>query len=322
MAMEENIVHDFPDRCAVCGGIPVHSIGNHIDQGTKYSLYECGKCKVQFWWPMLAPGAEWYRNDIRYKSRNADPHLTPVNIHRVFLSDNPSPGGTLLDVGCGTGNFLAAAEKKGYRVRGIDFDRDAISVAINVFGLKNVSVASLENIVSENKVYDVVTFFEVLEHMDKPNDFMESVKKLLSPDGFVALSVPFRGFIDVLKPGDRPPRHLTRWDDKSIKIFLELHGFKILRLKKLLVTLDHVVTRFHFWTKGIFSFGLVDKVRKSADNPSNPKKDKKLAISALKRAAKVKDYTLFFIPSLILFAVLLITGKGYSGMYVLAERKK
>ena len=228
----------LPDKCPLCFGSLIRPKEEHNDDDTHYTLFECHKCAVQFWWPMKNPGALWYSHDDRYSSRNSDPLMAPVITHRAFLKDNPIAGGSLLDVGCGTGNFLLAAKKKGYSVRGIDFDPDAVNVAHNIFGLDKVSTGSLNDLVQEDATFDIVTFFEVLEHMDSPNIFIDEVKKLLKPSGFIGLSVPYRGSWNVFKAGDKPPRHLTRWDKISMKNFLERNGFAVIRIKPLFIPFD------------------------------------------------------------------------------------
>src|SRR5438132_718109 len=73
--------------------------------------------------------------------------------------------------------------------------------------------------------FDVVTFFEVLEHQAAPAEFLRSVKSCLKPRGSIALSVPNRERWltgpDVL---DYPPNHFLRWNVGVLKRFLEMQG--------------------------------------------------------------------------------------------------
>ena len=65
-----------------------------------------------------------------------------------------------------------------------------------LFWLKNVFVADLNSFfdgnVAEFPKFDIITFFEVLEHLDNPLYFIEGVVKLLKPNGKLVISVPSR----------------------------------------------------------------------------------------------------------------------------------
>ncbi len=158
---------------------------------------------------------------------------TPGWHHKQFIQDRGAYGEDLLDVGCGTGGFLSEARKLGYRAVGIDFDRDNVEIARERFHLERVYCTSLESFlqVHTDSKFDVVTFFEVLEHMDDPNRFIGLVKAGLKPGGYIALSVPNRErFLDPLGEGDYPPNHLTRWNALALRAFLEKNGFEIIKL--------------------------------------------------------------------------------------------
>ncbi len=298
-----------------------------LEKSGDYSLWECPFCVVRFWHPMKNPGAGWYERDERYSFRNINPRKKAERNHREFLRDMPARGGKLLDVGMGTGNFLAAAEDKGYDGYGIDFDSGAIETAKRFFGLKNVFVADVKDAVNKfgKGFFDAVTMFEVLEHLEKPAEFVEMIKILLKKDGYLALSVPYRAAPEFLKPHDLPPRHLTRWDEKSLENFLESRGFSVTRVKIIPASLGYLVAKFHFWTAGIFSFNLVQKAREKKNGgksggPAESFGKEPLKIKILRSLAKTKDRILFFIPALFLRLYLRLTGRGGLGIYVLARR--
>lgn len=281
---------------------------------------------------MKNPGSEWYEKDLRYSDRNADPHKRPVMTHRYFLRKQPAPNGTLLDIGMGTGNFLNAARKRGYTVTGLDFDRGAIAIAKDHFKLEDVYPFALSEYRKEfpEKKFDVITFFEVLEHLDAPGLFIEELKSILNSNGYIALSVPYRGSFNKFKQADFPPRHLSRWDRESMKIFLESRGFTVVHTKRFHVPLDFLITKFHFWTAGYLSFGLVQKL-KTSGKPTNLGKQqfeqkkngfkKNLTIMTLFWLAKIKDYTLFLVPALFLYAYLIVTHQTYNGLCVIAKKR-
>jgi 2-polyprenyl-3-methyl-5-hydroxy-6-metoxy-1,4-benzoquinol methylase len=179
------------------------------------------------------PDAPWYERV--YGTRNVK--LLPLEPgHKYFLTDPGAPrGGKLLDVGCGTGNFLAAARDAGYDVSGTELDRDAARFAKDQLGLLHIFPLAILDFVQQHpgKTFDVVTFFEVLEHQATPAAFLEAVRHCVRSRGLIALSVPNRErwltAPDVL---DYPPNHFLRWNVKALKSFLSAHGFEIVSVRE------------------------------------------------------------------------------------------
>lgn len=204
----------------------------------EYTLFLCNACGVEYAEPFAAPGAGWYESSDAYGVGRVIARR-PEWYHVKALIDIASRG-ALLDIGCGTGVFLDSARKAGFEPWGIDFDRKNIEVARSRYGLDRVyclSVADIKERFGSNK-FNVVTFFEVLEHLDSPTRFLEDLKGLLCPGGLIVLSVPNRErSIDTLGAGDGPPNHLTRWSPSALKGFLERTGFEVVKLRE--KTLDH-----------------------------------------------------------------------------------
>ena len=186
------------------------------------------------------PDARWYEQ--MYGGR--DEKLLPLEPgHKYFLADSRAPGrGELLDIGCGTGNFLAAARDAGYKVSGTELDRNAARFAKERVGLPRVFPLTISEFVGRypDKKFEVVTFFEVLEHQAEPVEFMQKVKTCLRSRGFIALSVPNRERWltgpDVL---DYPPNHFLRWNTHALSNFLSTHGFEILSVREQLAGFVH-----------------------------------------------------------------------------------
>lgn len=213
-----------------------------IESFQEYTLYQCPACDVVFSQPMRNPGSQWYEEG--YVDDNSLNEFLPLPIiwwHRKFLASRTTYGKDLLDIGCGTGRFLHEARNLGYRVSGIDFNSESIRIAKKRFGLDCVERLSVESYATKHpdRKFDVITFFEVLEHMDDPNKFITQVKSRLRPGGFIALSVPNRlRFLDALGEGDYPPHHLTRWNTKALGNFIERHGFEIKEISVKEFTVD------------------------------------------------------------------------------------
>jgi len=179
---------------------------------------------------MANPGQDWY--DRTYVIRHSAIDTRIRDYYRWTIRSLPLRG-TLLDIGCGEGVFVNYSSQKGFNSSGIDFSKEAIELGRKQYGLKTLFHCSLFKLKEEVRIsgFDIVTFFEVLEHLDRPKEFLAETKTFLKKGGYVALSVPFRDRWPFREFNDYPPHHLTRWTEKSLRTFIQINGFDIIKLK-------------------------------------------------------------------------------------------
>jgi len=206
--------------------------------------YECPNCDVH-WWEPLKIIPEFYESEV-FESCIAFHEGIGTRLgenHKAFFKHFPSNvRGRLLDVGCGNGRFLRHAKEQGFEVWGIDFDKKSVENVKRNLGIDTVFPMSLEEFYEyakeKNLKFDVITFFEVLEHQDKPREFLEMVKGLLKEGGYIAGSVPNRErlFAEIgwkYFHGDHPPYHFLRFSKSSLEKALNFSGFKDIEVYKL-----------------------------------------------------------------------------------------
>lgn len=97
-----------------------------------------------------------------------------------------APGGRLLDVGCATGFSLFAAQQLGYQPEGVELSDWAVDH--NRSGCKIWRGDLLE--VSCTPPYDLITLWDVLEHLRRPNEAFSKLSKMLSAGGILACTIP------------------------------------------------------------------------------------------------------------------------------------
>ncbi|MBI5885810.1 MAG: class I SAM-dependent methyltransferase [Deltaproteobacteria bacterium] len=209
--------------CPSCGVI---NEGRPVGASGQYILCRCASCDLVFSDPMAGADPQTYRAaeaHIDYWT-----HECALSWHhRRFLSAPAVYGRRLLDVGCGAGEFICAAAEKGYEVWGVDFVAEKVEVARKRRGLENVFAMSVDSLGERfpHRGFDVVTCFEVLEHLEDPAGFIMSLRGLLNPGAYLALSVPNRDrTLARFDRQDGPPHHLTRWSFKSLASLLERNG--------------------------------------------------------------------------------------------------
>jgi len=140
---------------------------------------------------------------------------------------------TLLDVGCGSGRFLARMRDLGWTVCGVEPDPEAAERARGL-GL-TVHTGTLSQAGFPSAAFDVVTLWEVIEHLPNPVEALVEVARVLRPDGLLVLSTPnveslaARWFGAYWFNAD-VPRHVALYTPQALRRLLERAGFSTHRL--------------------------------------------------------------------------------------------
>jgi len=220
---------------------PLCQNNSNVSSIKKYSNYDilyCADCQLQFSNPMRDPGGTFYEQCTLYEGRSGSIQLQiPSDDWRYQTCLKlciSKPNQSLLDIGCGDGGFLALARSKGFDIFGIDIDDRAIHLAKNIRNLENVVSGEWEKIykIKGWRDFDVITMFDLLEHVSSPISLVTTVFKLLRPDGIVCIAVPrldrYPRVFD--HEVDYPPHHFTLWTSDALSVLLNKVGFKEIRI--------------------------------------------------------------------------------------------
>lgn len=134
----------------------------------------------------------------------------------------------LLDVGCGSGQFLFLIKHAGWQVKGIDFDPQAV-VAARQLGL-DVDLGGLDILSGQQDAFDAITLSHVIEHVYDPADALKQCFRLLRSGGTLWIETPNlestgHSLYGRNWRGLEPPRHLVLFTWLSLKSLLEQAGF-------------------------------------------------------------------------------------------------
>jgi 2-polyprenyl-3-methyl-5-hydroxy-6-metoxy-1,4-benzoquinol methylase len=138
--------------------------------------------------------------------------------------------GNLLDIGAGTGDFLATAKKAGWKTTGIEPNEKAKAIAIS----KGVSFAeNLESIQSHS--FDVITMWHVLEHVPDLENQIKELKRLVKPNGTIIIAVPNYKSFDAKYYGEfwaayDVPRHLWHFSKIAIEKLFAKENMKLIKI--------------------------------------------------------------------------------------------
>jgi 2-polyprenyl-3-methyl-5-hydroxy-6-metoxy-1,4-benzoquinol methylase len=95
------------------------------------------------------------------------------------------PKGRLLDVGSGSGHFLKVAADHGFEVHGVEPNPDMKVFATEKLGLPNIQCGTLSSVQYPSDHFDIITLWDVLEHVEDPHSILVEVMRILKPGGWV-----------------------------------------------------------------------------------------------------------------------------------------
>ena len=172
----------------------------------RYRLFGCPRCRTQY-----------FRPDPRLAGRRQDTDTASEywEEYKFDLYANPAvqagyeqrydralrtargvlgrPIASVLDVGCGIGNFVHYAETRGMAAYGTDVEEKAVRAARDR-GLAVATSADLDGLIGEDGALDAVTLWDVIEHLYEPDDVVRSCVARLVPDGVLVLETPDGAF--------------------------------------------------------------------------------------------------------------------------------
>jgi len=154
-------------RCCVCENIYLWKYNNFFDDElyAYYTMY-AGKTKDQAY----------------------DPLTKESYLQVLKLLESNGGGRSILDVGCGNGSFVDAAMVQGYKIRGIDPSQSAVDVAQG-FNLPVQNIDFFSGKIKESS-FDVLTMFEVIEHVPEPVRFLNRAEHVVKPGGLIYITTP------------------------------------------------------------------------------------------------------------------------------------
>lgn len=143
----------------------------------------------------------------------------------------------LLDIGCGTGDFLKTASDNNWEVLGIEPYEQARSIANAKTKNSVFDVTHLKQL--NDHSFDVITLWHVLEHLPDLDNQLSNIKRLLKPNGVLVIAVPnYRSydaqFYKSFWAAYDVPRHLWHFSQRSISKLFEPYQMKVIQKKPMI----------------------------------------------------------------------------------------
>lgn len=158
-----------------------------------------------------------------------------LNWKRRLISRFCAPG-TLLDVGCGTGEFLAFMRACGWQVCGLERDGAAADWGRRKFQLE-IETGSVQDL-KEGSPCDAITLWHVLEHLYAPKAALQHLRNRLADSGILIIAVPHVAGVDAAFYGKHwialdVPRHVNHFTLPALRHLAEACGYKLRTCRQL-----------------------------------------------------------------------------------------
>jgi 2-polyprenyl-3-methyl-5-hydroxy-6-metoxy-1,4-benzoquinol methylase len=148
-----------------------------------------------------------------------------------FMFLKASTGASLLDIGCGSGQFLAMMRDLGWEVEGVEPDPKSARIAQETRRLR-VQAGAVEQADLPSQSKDVITMTHVIEHLPDPLAVLRRCYQILRPEGLLVVATPnvdsllHRRFRRCWR-GLEPPRHMLLFNPATLGRFAKEAGFEI-----------------------------------------------------------------------------------------------
>ncbi len=196
-------------------------------------VYKCNKTSYKFYYPFfIEADSRFYELLMHNRIVYYPVWRWENNIAAKFITDNDK----VLDVGCGDGAFLRGLlARKKVKAKGLELNPAALAIATRD-GLSVHNITVQEYSKDNSNQYDVVTSFQVLEHIADVKSFLSAKIDLLKSGGLLIIGVPFNNPYlyrkDKFHTLNLPPHHMGLWNEESLinltKLFdLSVVGYEI-----------------------------------------------------------------------------------------------
>jgi len=224
--MDQKVKNGRFYKCPICSSDKIAFLNGF----EKLYLVKCNTCSFIF--DKRVPTEQELNEHYKvyaYSKLKPLPELTKVSYNKLLDSfEQYRKTGNILDIGCGQGDFLVEAKKRNWKVYGSEYSKAAVNLCIN----RNINMhqGQLTNKVFSGVDFDVITSFEVLEHLNNPNEFMSVAQNKLKSGGLFYCTTP--NFNSILRNFEKDkfkmilyPEHISFYTKKSIENLGETHNF-------------------------------------------------------------------------------------------------
>jgi 2-polyprenyl-3-methyl-5-hydroxy-6-metoxy-1,4-benzoquinol methylase len=232
-------------NCPICNETEFNTYLSCIDYTAsheRFTLKKCNQCQFIFTDPRPedAALANYYLSD-KYISHTGGSNTIIDKLYVMArkmtlgwkrrIIERNSHQDNILDIGCGTGEFLREMKSHSWIISGVEPSPTARESAAKNSGIK------IHEHLSEvrEKTFSAITLWHVFEHLPDPNQTLQTLQRLLKESGTIFIAVPNLRSYDAqyyqsFWAGYDVPRHLWHFNKKHIKMLIEKNGFRLTKI--------------------------------------------------------------------------------------------
>jgi 2-polyprenyl-3-methyl-5-hydroxy-6-metoxy-1,4-benzoquinol methylase len=240
----ENII---VQHCPACGSSKCEKILTALDyliSKESFDIINCSNCSLRFTSPIPneKDSSRYYKSDdyishtvksnsVINKIYKIVQYFTLRSKRKIVRRNAQKKGGMLLDIGCGTGNFLRIMLQSGWDVTGVEMNKEARKIAeVNTDSI----IMNQSEYFESNQKYDVITLWHSLEHLHELEKYLDKISISLNTDGVLIIAVPnYKSFDAEYYQHDWAaydvPRHLYHFSFEAMLKLMKKFKFKLIQ---------------------------------------------------------------------------------------------
>ncbi len=234
-------------RCTLCGSsetAPFTEATDHLVSGRQFMIFRCKDCGFLFTQDTPTPASigQYYESDD-YQPHRSQSGLMPFVYRSVrylmfrwklsLIKHYHTSSGTILDVGAGSGHFLAYMHRKGWKTMGCEQSHFAREFARERYHL--LLDGEVMKCDYSSKHFDVITAWHAIEHIHDLHGLWKCFGRWSKTDGLLVIAVPNCDSLDARQYGNHwaawdVPRHLWHFNANTMVKLGHQHGFRLINI--------------------------------------------------------------------------------------------
>ncbi len=231
------------ERCLICSSKNIMPLSGYYE---KHQLVKCHACGFVFMERIpTAKELNDYYSEYSYTMENKLSPITAISYNALLDEfEKYRKTNKILDIGCGRGWFLEQARKRGWDVYGTEFSDAAIKLCESKGIHMKPGKVTANSFTAEE--FDVITSFEVMEHINNPLEETSYIQKFLRKGGLFYCTTPnFNSYLRFYLKKDFNiilyPEHLSYYTRKTLTQLLQKQGFELSKFQITGISLNRMV---------------------------------------------------------------------------------